>query len=125
DSTATVDTVRDEVRNAGYSGQTSQVQLEGIQQLLDYLGLALVGLAAIALGVALLGIVNTMYTAVLERTREIGVLKALGARGRDVRLLFLSEAAVIGAAGGLAGVLLAVLVARFGNQLLGTVAERQ
>ena len=115
----------DGVRRAGYPAQTFEVQIQGVQRLLDYLGLALVGLAVIALAVACLGIVNTMYTSVLERTREVGVLKALGARGRDVRLVFLAEAAVIGAAGGLAGVGLAVLVAHFGNDALSGFARRQ
>jgi len=125
DSTANVGAVLDGVRRAGYPAQTFEVQIQGVQRLLDYLGLALVGLAAIALAVACLGIVNTMYTSVLERTREVGVLKALGARGRDVRLVFLAEAAVIGAAGGLAGVGLAVLVAHFGNDALSGFARRQ
>ena len=125
DSYANVDAVLAAVRKAGYTGQTFEVQIQGVQRLLDYLGLALVGLAAIALAVACLGIVNTMYTAVLERTREIGVLKALGARGRDVRLVFLAEAAVIGAAGGLAGLAVATLAAHFGNDALSGFARRQ
>jgi ABC-type antimicrobial peptide transport system permease subunit len=125
DSTANVDSVLAAVRKAGYPAQTVEAQIQGVQRLLDYLGLALVGLAAIALAVACLGIVNTMYTAVLERTREIGVLKALGARGRDVRLIFLAEAAVIGGAGGLAGIGLAVLAAHFGNDALSGFARRQ
>ena len=125
DSSRNVNAVLDAVRRAGYRAQTFEAQIQGVQRLLDYLGLALVGLAAIALGVACLGIVNTMYTAVLERTREIGVLKALGARGRDVRLVFLAEAAVIGAAGGLAGIVLAALAAHLGNEALTGFARRQ
>jgi ABC-type antimicrobial peptide transport system permease subunit len=125
DSPHDVDAVVEGVRSAGFAAQTFEAQIQGVQRLLDYLGLALVGLAAIALGVACLGIVNTMYTAVLERTREIGVLKALGARSRDVRLLFLAEAAVIGAAGGLAGIALAALGAHIGNDALTGFARRE
>jgi macrolide transport system ATP-binding/permease protein len=125
DSSADVGAAVDAVRKAGYGAQTFEAQVQGVQRLLDYLGLALVGLAAIALGAACLGIVNTMYTAVLERTREIGVLKALGARGHDVRLVFLAEAAVIGAAGGLAGLALAALAAHYGNDALTSFAHRQ
>jgi putative ABC transport system permease protein len=61
---------------------------------------------SLALAVASLGIINTLVMAILERRREIGVLKALGAADRDVRQLFFAEAGVMGLAGGLFGVLL-------------------
>ncbi len=59
---------------------------------------------SLALAVASLGIINTLVMAILERRREIGVLKALGAADRDVRRLFFAEAGVMGLAGGLFGV---------------------
>ena len=61
---------------------------------------------SLALAVASLGIINTLVMAILERRREIGVLKALGAADRDVRHLFFAEAGVMGLAGGIFGVLL-------------------
>ena len=61
---------------------------------------------SLALAVASLGIINTLVMAILERRREIGVLKALGAANRDVRQLFFAEAGVMGLVGGVAGVLL-------------------
>jgi putative ABC transport system permease protein len=61
---------------------------------------------SLALAVASLGIVNTLVMAILERRREIGVLKALGASDRDVRRLFFAEAGVMGLVGGMFGVLL-------------------
>jgi putative ABC transport system permease protein len=61
---------------------------------------------SLALAVASLGIINTLVMAILERRREIGVMKALGAADRDVRRLFFAEAGVMGLAGGLFGVLL-------------------
>ena len=61
---------------------------------------------SLALAVASLGIINTLVMAILERRREIGVLKALGASDRDVRKLFFAEAGVMGLAGGVFGVLL-------------------
>jgi len=72
-------------------------------------------LAAIALLVAVLGIVNTMLMAVLQRTHEIGVLKALGARDGHVLALFLCEGAVTGAAGGALGMLAAWLASYPGD----------
>jgi putative ABC transport system permease protein len=61
------------------------------------------GIAAISLVVAGVGIINTMTISVLERTREIGTLKALGAKSRDVLFMFLSEAVLTGVVGGLIG----------------------
>ncbi len=67
-----------------------------------------VGLASIALFVGGAGIMNTMYMAINERTQEIGVLKAIGASNKDIRLLFLMEAGLIGFTGGLLGILMGI-----------------
>jgi putative ABC transport system permease protein len=71
------------------------------------------GAALIALIVGAFSIVNTMTIAVAERTREIGIRKAIGARDRDVLGEFLMEAAAIGAAGGLAGIIAGALVVAY------------
>jgi len=67
---------------------------------------------SLALAVASLGIVNTLVMAILERRREIGVLKALGAANRDVRQLFFAEAGVMGLVGGIFGVILGWAIGR-------------
>jgi ABC-type lipoprotein export system ATPase subunit len=76
-------------------------------------------LAALTLVVCGFAIVNTMFMSVIDRTREIGVLKALGARFQDITLVFVAEAAVIGATSGLLGAALAGLLASLGNRLAG------
>ena len=73
------------------------------------------GIAAISLIVAGVEIINTMTVSVMERTREIGVLKAIGAKSSDVLLLFLSEAVMTGITGGIAGALFGVLL----SQIIG------
>ena len=73
------------------------------------------GIAAISLIVAGVGIINTMTVSVMERTREIGVLKAIGAKSRDILFLFLSEAIMTGITGGIAGALFGVLL----SQIIG------
>ncbi|HVA16991.1 MAG TPA: FtsX-like permease family protein, partial [Candidatus Dormibacteraeota bacterium] len=67
---------------------------------------------SLALLVATLGIVNTLVMAILERRREIGVFKALGADDRDIKQLFFAEAGVMGLAGGIAGVTLGWLIGK-------------
>ena len=71
-----------------------------------------IGIAAIALLVGGIGIMNIMLASVLERTREIGIRSALGARRTDIRNLFLIESFSISLAGGLTGVLVGIGVAR-------------
>jgi macrolide transport system ATP-binding/permease protein len=125
DSLHDVNTVRDEAQGAGYSASTNEDELRAFAERLNYVELALAGLAIIALAVAALGIANTMFSAVLERTREIGVFKALGSRARDMALIFVAESGLIGIAGGIAGVLVSALLAKIGNDLIDRIAQSQ
>ena len=70
------------------------------------ISIALGGIAGIALLVAGIGIANTMYMTILERTKEIGIMKAIGASSHDILKIFLIEAAIIGLIGGVVGVML-------------------
>ena len=123
DSGLSVEGLRHSVEALGFQSQTFGDQFRNFEDLLGKLRVALLGLAVVALLLACLGIANTMYTAVLERTKEIGVLKALGARARDVLLLFLAEAAVIGLAGGLVGAVVAVFLGRLGNAAVDRLTQ--
>ena len=115
DSGPNVASVRDRVERLGFQATATGDQERAFAELLSRLRVALIGLSVVALFLACLGIANTMYTAVLERTREIGVLKAVGARSRDVMLLFVAEAAVIGLVGGVIGGVVAAVLAQVGN----------
>jgi macrolide transport system ATP-binding/permease protein len=123
DSGLSVQGLRQHVDNLGFQTQTFGDQFRNFEDLLGKMRVALLVLGLVALTLACLGIANTMYTAVLERTKEIGVLKALGARSRDVLLVFLAEAAVIGLAGGLVGALVAVALARLGNAAVDRLTQ--
>ncbi len=123
DSGATVDVVRKRLETLGFQAQTFGDVFRGFEDLLSRLRIALLALALVALLLACLGIANTMYSAVLERTKEIGVLKALGARSRDVLLLFVAEAALIGLAGGIIGTLGAVGLAQMGNAAVDRLVQ--
>ncbi|MBI2632504.1 ABC transporter permease [Candidatus Pacearchaeota archaeon] len=80
--------------------------LASFGSILNIITAFLFGVAAISLLVGGIGIANTLFTSVLERTREIGTMKAVGARNRDILLIFLIESGLIGAVGGIVGVLL-------------------
>lgn len=75
-----------------------------ISSIFSTIGLFLAGIAAISLLVAGIGIMNIMIVSLMERTREIGILKALGMKNRTVLLIFLTEAAIIGLMGALIGI---------------------
>jgi putative ABC transport system permease protein len=85
------------------SVQTMEEVHEVVQRALGILGAFLGGIAGIALLVGGIGVMNTMYTAVLERTREIGVMKAVGARNSQIALIFLMESGLMGLVGGALG----------------------
>jgi hypothetical protein len=102
-SIAEVDPLKNRLKNAGYEALTTKDMLSAIDTFFIFIEGFLACIGAIGLIVSLFGIANTMAMAVIERTREIGILKALGARGRDIRRVFLIEAAGIGTAGGVCG----------------------
>jgi putative ABC transport system permease protein len=104
-----VEAVRSELSSRGFGTLMSTDILRSVNILFAVIeaGMGLFG--GVALVVSFFGIANTMVMAVLERTREIGVLKALGGRDRDVWKLFMVEAGSIGILGGVAGVLVGAI----------------
>jgi putative ABC transport system permease protein len=87
-----------------FSVQTSEQLKESIGGIISAVQAVVVGIALISLAVGGIGIMNAMYTSVLERTQEIGVMKALGAKNSDILSLFLVESGIMGAIGGIVGV---------------------
>jgi putative ABC transport system permease protein len=100
--------VKDELVKKGYGVQTAK-DLQGLLfTIVNTLQGIVIGFGVLALITSVFGIINTQYISVLERTREIGLMKALGMRGRHVSRLFQFEAAWIGFLGGVIGSLVAV-----------------
>ncbi len=117
--------IKDSVEAMGFRTFSYAEEFEEIKRIFLYfnLGLAMIGL--IALSTASLGIINTLVMSIIERTREIGVLKSLGAADRDIRILFLVESAAIGAIGASFGILLGWLIARLASLVARTIMERE
>jgi putative ABC transport system permease protein len=93
------------------SAMTMSGAIEQLGDLFGILQVVLMALASISLIVAAMGIMNTMLMAVMERTHEIGVMKAIGAKNRNILTLFLLEAGVISLLGGVAGCMLGWIAA--------------
>lgn len=107
-----------------FTVQTSEQLLSSFNAIFGIIQAIVIGIAAISLVVGAIGIMNTMYTAVLERTNEIGVMKAIGAKNEEILTIFLIESGLLGLVGGAIGVILGFLMAKgaevVANQALGT-----
>jgi len=95
-----------------FSILTPEELLTSFGTILNIITGFLLGIAAISLLVGGIGIANTMFTSVLERTREIGIMKAIGAKNSDILLIFLIEAGMLGLIGGVAGVLAGTAISK-------------
>lgn len=110
----------------GYKVTTVVDTVDQINKVFSYIQITMGVLGAIAIIVASIGMFNTLTVSLLERTREIGIMKALGIRRRDVRRLFLAEAILIGILGGATGLGLALLFQQltlFTFQVLALIAQ--
>ena len=101
--------VKKRIQKAGYQAQTVKEAQEFLTQIIDILEGIVAAFGFIAVIASVFGIINTMYISVIQRTREIGLMKALGMRKRDIGRLFRFEAALIGMLGGLIGAVGAIL----------------
>jgi putative ABC transport system permease protein len=111
--------LRDRLDDAGFTASTLEDQLGAITSVIDGIVLVLNGFAVIALIAAGIGIVNTLFMAVQERTREVGLMKAMGLSSGRVFSLFSIEAVVIGLIGSAVGVLGAIGVGQLVNSVAG------
>lgn len=116
-----VDTVKADIIAAGYNPQTAKDLMSFIFQFIDVLQAILVGFGILAVLTSVFGIINTQYISVLERTQQIGLMKALGMRRRDVGRLFKLEAAWIGFLGGALGSGLAIIAGIIANPFISSM----
>ncbi len=121
-----VQPVADELKNRGYEVYSAMDSVSGMKKIAGSLQMLLGAIGFVSLLVAAIGITNTMIMSIYERTKEIGIMKVIGARLKDIKRLFLLEAVLIGFMGGLAGVLLSLAVSAVLNNVgLSFMSEMQ
>ncbi len=121
EETSKVKEVSKALKDEGYQTYSMIDILDQMQNQARIIQAVLGGIGAISLLVAALGITNTMVMSIYERTKEIGIMKVIGADIRDIRRLFLLEAAAIGFFGGLIGIGISYALSAAGNLFLGEI----
>ena len=118
-----VSAIQDLVKEMGFEAYSLNDQLDYMKDQATMIQAVLGGIGAVSLLVAAIGITNTMIMSIYERTKEIGVMKVIGASIKDIKGLFLFESALIGLLGGIFGVgfsyLLSYVINKFGAQSFG------
>ncbi len=112
-----VEGVAEQLKSLGYEVYSSMDSVSGMKKIAGSLQILLGAIGFVSLLVAAIGITNTMIMSIYERTREIGIMKVIGARLKDIKKLFLLEAVLIGFMGGFIGVLVSLAVSAILNNV--------
>jgi ABC-type antimicrobial peptide transport system permease subunit len=112
--------VREELEKKGFHVFSIVDRLDEIRRTFLLFDSLLGAIGTIALIVAALGIINTMVMSILERTREIGIMKSIGASENEIKLIYIAEASVIGFLGAVFGLLLGWIVTLIANQIINS-----
>jgi len=118
-----VDKLRSEIFNMGYGVSSISETIDQANKIFAIIQIILAAFGVVALIVSAIGMFNTMTISLLQRTREIGIMKSIGAKNRDVKKLFLTEAFLIGTLGGGAGLAIGFFLQGIFNLLLGLLAK--
>jgi putative ABC transport system permease protein len=106
-----------------FTVETPLQAIASVNTILNLINIVIAGIAGISLFVGGVGIMNTMYTSILERKKEIGVMKSIGAKNSDIAKIFLIESGLLGLVGGIIGAVFGISIALFGanmaNKFLG------
>ena len=124
--TAVVDDVKDirtQIESLGFLTTSPADTIDQINQVFKFFNVVLIGFGSIGMIVAVLGMFNTLTISLLERTKEIGLMVALGARSVDMRKLFMLEAMILSFSGALIGIIGAFLLGRVVNLGMNLLAE--
>lgn len=119
DEMENVTAIQQIISDMGYNAYSNAEWIESDMQIMNIIQAVLGGIGGISLFVAAIGITNTMMMSIYERTKEIGIMKVIGCRIKDIQLLFLIEAGYIGFIGGGIGMLLSYAISYVMNKVLG------
>ena len=117
------DRIKEKIKELGYTGSTQEAATEIFNEMLDVLTYVLASISGVSLFVSAIMILVVLHISVVERTKEIGVLKAIGARRKDIKRIFVSEAFLIGLSSGIIGVLISSLLATIANLISQSYIE--
>lgn len=123
DDRKNVEKLRKQLENLGFSTEYVGDTVDQISQVFSLFRIILGGFGLIALIVAALGTFNTLTISLLERTREVGLFKALGMRNKEIYKLFLAESMLIGTFGGFVGLALGLILGKVINLVLSILAQ--
>ena len=104
-----------------FTVSASKSMAESVTEMTGTMTLFLGAIAAVSLLVGAVGIANTMFTSVLEKTKEIGTMKAIGAKNRDILMIFLFNSGMVGLVGGILGVMLGAIVSAGLQSMMGSM----
>lgn len=119
-----VDAIKQQIDALGYKTSSISEVVDQTKKFFSLASLALTVLGVIALFVSSIGMFNTMVITLMERTEEIGIMKAIGATDKNILSIFVVEAALIGFLGGLAGIFLGITVQKLINLIFNLIAVR-
>lgn len=125
DDSKNVTGLRTQIESLGYQTSSPSDTIDQINQIFKFFNFILAGFGAIGMIVAVLGMFNTLTISLLERTREIGLMMALGGRNRDMRRLFVFEAVLLSVIGAVVGILLAMISGQIINLIMNSFAHRR
>jgi len=125
DSEENIEAVVEDVKRMGLREFSMGLFIQQLRRNVLLIGFTMDFIALVAIIVSAIGITNTMFTTVLERTREIGILKAIGAKDRQILTIFLIEGSLIGLVGGIGGVIIGWLASFPGNNYALHLMEKQ
>jgi putative ABC transport system permease protein len=123
DKNSSVDGLRKQIEGLGLRTNSPLDTIDQINQIFQFFNIMLVGFGSIGMIVAVLGMFNTLTISLLERTKEIGLMLALGSRNQDIRRLFILEAILLSLIGAIIGIVLAIIFGQIVNIILNNFAH--